>query len=133
MAPEVPGVSDARDIRAWDPPFPMDMRRIRPADEDYWQRHRATPKAFVTLARGQQLWRSRFGQLTSVRLALPGGDTATEAVAREPGLAAFVEAFRGRLDAEAAGLAITPVRAQGLAASEEPPTSASTSCTSASS
>ena len=118
MAPEVPGVSDARDLRAWDPPFPMDMRRIRPADEEYWQRHRATPKAFVTLARGQQLWRSRFGQLTSVRLALPGGDAATAAVAREPRLAAFAEAFRGRLDAEAAGFAITPVRAQGLAASE---------------
>ncbi len=118
MAPEVPGVSDARDLRAWDPPFPMDMRRIRPDDEDYWQRHRATPKAFVTLARGQQLWRSRFGQLTSVRLALPGGDAATAAVAPEPGLSAFAEAFRGRLDAEAAGFVITPVRAQGLAASE---------------
>ena len=119
MAPEVPGVSEARDIRAWDPPFPMDMRRIRPADEDYWQRHRATPKAFVTLARGQQLWRSRFGQLTSVRIAIPGGDGGT-AAAGAPALplAAFAGALRSRLSAETAGFTITPVRARGLAASE---------------
>jgi hypothetical protein len=113
LAPDVPGVSDARDIRAWDPPFPMDARRIRAVDEDYWRRHRATPKAFVTLARGQQLWRSRFGQLTSIRLAVPAGGMAGTA-----GAAAFSEAFRRRLDAEASGFSITPVRARGLAASE---------------
>jgi hypothetical protein len=120
LAPEVPGVSEARDIRAWDPPFPMDVRRIRPADEDYWQRHRATPKAFVTLARGQQLWRSRFGQLTSVRLAVPGSAVGTTAAAGRQAnlLAAFAEALRGRLDAETAGFAITPVRTRGVAASE---------------
>ena len=71
LAPEFPGISEARDIRDWDPPFPMDLRRIRPADEDYWHRYRATPKAFVTLARGQQLWSSRFGGLSSVRVAAP--------------------------------------------------------------
>jgi len=114
LAPEVPGVSEARDIRAWDPPFPMDVRRIRAEDEDYWHRHRATPKAFVTLARGQELWRSRFGQLTSVRVAAPQGDPATA----EGVPLAFTEALRGRLDVEAAGFAVTPVRARGLAGSE---------------
>ena len=58
-------------MRTWDPPFPLDLRRIRPADEAYWDRYRATPKAFVTLAGGQALWQSRFGRLTSVRVAHP--------------------------------------------------------------
>ena len=134
MAPEVPGVSDARDLRAWDPPFPMDMRRIRPADEEYWQRHRATPKAFVTLARGQQLWRSRFGQLTSVRLALPGGDAATAAVAREPRLAAFAEALQRQARRGGRGLRHHTREGAGTRrVAREPPTSASTSSTSASS
>ena len=106
MAPSLPGVSDARDIRAWDPPFPVDLRRIRPADEDYWHRYRATPKAFITLARGQELWRSRFGQLTSVRVGAP-----------EAGLPAFAEALRNKLGVEDAGFSITPVRARGLAGS----------------
>jgi hypothetical protein len=47
----IPGITEARSIRAWDPPFPLDLRRIRPKDEDYWNRYRATPKAFITMAK----------------------------------------------------------------------------------
>jgi hypothetical protein len=118
LAPDVPGVSEARDIRAWDPPFPINVRRIRAVDEDYWHRHRATPKAFVTLARGQHLWRSRFGQLTSVRVAMPDGGGAAAEGAAEAAVAAFSDALRRKLDAEASGFSITPVRARGLAGSE---------------
>jgi hypothetical protein len=118
LAPDVPGVSEARDIRAWNPPFPMDMRRIRDADEDYWHRHRATPKAFVTLARGQALWRSRFGQLTSIRVAQPDHGAAAAGGAADAALGAFREALRKKLDPEASGFSITPVRARGLAGSE---------------
>jgi putative ABC transport system permease protein len=121
LAPEVPGISDARDLRAWDPPFPMDLRRIRPADEDYWRRYRGTPKAFVTLARGQQLWRSRFGAVSSIRLAAPADATAWPAAATAEGVAALtslVGALRSRLDPEAAGFTIAPVRARGLEASQ---------------
>jgi ABC-type lipoprotein release transport system permease subunit len=103
LAPDVPGVTDARSLRTWDPPFPLDLRRIRPQDEAYWERFRATPKAFVTLARGQSLWRSRFGQLTAVRVGLP-----------EAGLAG---ALAGRIDPEAAGFTITSVRRDGVDAS----------------
>src|SRR5262249_47567023 len=38
----------------------------------YWKEFRTTPKAYINLAKGKQLWASRFGELTSVRLALPG-------------------------------------------------------------
>ena len=59
----------------WDPPFPVRRRRVRPKDEEYWDEHRATPKAFVSLATGRRLWGSRFGQTTSIRVAPAPGMT----------------------------------------------------------
>ncbi|MHB9025576.1 MAG: FtsX-like permease family protein [Armatimonadota bacterium] len=47
MAPEIAGVTEVSRIDAWDAPFPVDMRLITPRDEMYWERYRATPKAFV--------------------------------------------------------------------------------------
>ena len=67
LSPEYPGISDAPTISDWDPPFPMDLGRIRKADEEYWNRYRATPKAFITLNAGQKLWRSRYGAVTGMR------------------------------------------------------------------
>ena len=103
LAPDVPGVTGARSVRAWDPPFPLDLSRIRATDEDYWQRYRGTPKAFVTLSTGQTLWQSRFGRLTAVRATLP------EAV--------LAGALKGRIDPEATGFTIAAVRRSGLDAS----------------
>ena len=103
LAPEVPGVSDARSLRAWDPPFPIDLGRIRPQDEEYWERHRGTPKAFVTLSTGQALWQSRFGRLTAVRVGLPPA-TVAETLARE-------------IDPEATGFTVAAARRNGLDAS----------------
>ena len=111
LAPEFPGITDAASIRAWDPPFPLDLRRIRPRDEEYWNRFRATPKAFIALARGQELWGSRFGRLSAVRMATPGGMSSL--AARE----AVSGAIRGRLDPESAGFSIQALRQVGLEAS----------------
>ena len=110
LTPELPGIADADRIAAWKPPFPIDLGRIRPRDEAYWDRYRATPKAFVSLATGQRLWGSRFGDLTGLRIAVPAG--------ADP--AAFERAFAERLLAglplPALGLAFQPVKARGLAA-----------------
>lgn len=67
LAPEYPGISDAPTMSDWDPPFPMDLGRIRKADEEYWDRYRATPKAFLPLKLGQNLWGSRYGSVTGMR------------------------------------------------------------------
>lgn len=67
--PEFPGITDKLKISDWEnPPFPYDAKRVKPIDEQYWKRYRATPKAYVTLATGQRLWASRFGKITSVRV-----------------------------------------------------------------
>lgn len=103
--PEVPGLTDRRSIAAWDPPFPFDASRIRAKDESYWNRYRGTPKAFVPLATGQRLWGSRFGQVTSLRVAPPAGWTAEKL------------SQRLALDPRRMGFVFQPVKKQGLAAS----------------
>ena len=46
LAPDYPGITDSDSLSDWDPPFPLDLARVRPADEQYWKEYRATPKAF---------------------------------------------------------------------------------------
>ena len=67
LTPEYPGITDAADVTSWDPPFPIDMQRVRKRDEEYWDRWRSAPKAFIPLAVGQRLWPSPFGTLSSLR------------------------------------------------------------------
>jgi putative ABC transport system permease protein len=68
LVPDYPGISESESMSDWNPPFPVDLARIRKQDEDYWKQYRTTPKAFIRLADGQRLWQSRFGRLTSIRL-----------------------------------------------------------------
>lgn len=76
LTPELKGVTDQTSMADWDPPFPFQASRIRKVDEDYWDEHRATPKAFISLATGRSLWGSRFGNTTSLRIACPHEKTA---------------------------------------------------------
>ncbi|MFO0867860.1 MAG: FtsX-like permease family protein [Pirellulales bacterium] len=73
LTPTVAGITDQESIDKWDPPFPYDPKRMRSQDDQYWSRHRTTPKAYVSLATGQRLWGSRFGSLTSLRVAAGEG------------------------------------------------------------
>jgi len=110
LTPEYPGISDAKTMADWDPPFPVDLKRVREKDEDYWNERRATPKAFVSLATGQRLWSSRFGALTSVRLGPAPGLTLEQTAD------AFGKALLARLKPEQFGLQFQPVKEQGLRA-----------------
>ena len=86
LTPDYPGISDAADMTSWDPPFPVDLRRVRPIDEDYWDKYRAAPKAFIPLAEGQRLWGSRYGKVSSLRLS---GTAAIDPAAIDPAAAGF--------------------------------------------
>ena len=35
LVPEYPGITDSDRLADWDPPFPVDLQRIRPVDEEY--------------------------------------------------------------------------------------------------
>ena len=72
LMPPFPGLADAETCLDWEPAIPIDLDRIRDKDEDYWDRHRGTPKAFVSLDTAQQLWANRFGNLTAVRWPMEG-------------------------------------------------------------
>jgi len=102
LAPTYPGISGASSMSDWDPPFPMDLKKIRPQDEAYWNKYQATPKAFIRLAAGQKLWRTRFGAVTSIRV----------------GNGFVLENLRQALDPTAAGLTQINVAEQVKAASK---------------
>jgi len=111
LAPEMKGLSDSRRMGEWDPPFPVDLAKIRPIDEDYWERYRTAPKAFVALETAKKLWTSRFGQLTSLRIVPKEGQSLEQAAT------AFEQALLADLDPADYGLSFQPVKAEGLRAS----------------
>jgi ABC-type antimicrobial peptide transport system permease subunit len=111
LAPEYPGVSGAASLADWDPPFPVDLSLVRPADEKYWDDYRATPKAFIPYTDGRKLWQTRYGAATSIRFPVPSGTAPDEIVRR------LTDALRSSLRPELFGVAVLPVRAQALAAS----------------
>jgi putative ABC transport system permease protein len=111
LAPSYPGISDSPTLDDWDPPFAVDLRRIRPVDERFWAEHRTTPKAYIPLEAGQQLWRSRYGAMTSFQVVPPEG--VSLATARD----AVADGLRRRIDPLDGALAVRDVREASLAAS----------------
>ncbi|MHC4252264.1 MAG: FtsX-like permease family protein, partial [Planctomycetota bacterium] len=69
LVPRFKGLTDAERMGTWDAPREMrfDASRVRTVDEDYWDEHRAAPKAFIALPKARELWGTRWGSLTSVR------------------------------------------------------------------
>ncbi len=105
LTPELPGVTDKLKMGDWDPPFPYDGKRVREKDEKYWDDYRATPKAFVSYATGKKLWGSRFGELTSIRIAPQSGVTVESLAAKfQP-------------DPASLGFAFQPIRLRAIEAS----------------
>jgi hypothetical protein len=110
LAPVYPGITESENLGDWDPPFPIDLRRVRKIDEEYWHQYRTTPKAFIPFDVGRQLWQSRYGDRTSMRLALDGG-ASNEAIVQ------FTERLHAAADPLALGLSVQDIRTEGLAAS----------------
>jgi ABC-type antimicrobial peptide transport system permease subunit len=105
LTPEYPGITEAQTIGDWDPPFPVDLKKVRPRDEQYWKDYRTAPKAFLSLESAQKLWGSRFGKVTSVRIE--GGDAAQ-----------FAQNLRANLDPQDLGIALVLPRVQALKQAE---------------
>ena len=109
LVPSYPGITEAEDLSDWDPPFPVDLSRVRQKDEDYWHQYKTTPKAVIPLPVAQKLWQTRFGRLTSIRVE---GNVLTPQI-----FASYSEKLRQALDPGLMGFQVVAVRDQGQAAS----------------
>ncbi len=105
LMPDFPGISEAGNCRDWETSAPINLKKIRKADEDYWNTWRGTPKAFISLEAGTRLWKNPFGSLTSLRFGKP-----------EHQLRAITREIMQKLEPSGQGLIFIPVYEQGIRA-----------------
>ncbi len=110
LTPPFPGLSEHDNMASWEAPFPLDTKSIRAVDEEYWDVFQATPKAFIARGAGQNLWRSRFGDLTSLWIG------TMDNVGQEATAQRFGKALLSRIDGGEAGLVFQALKEQGLEA-----------------
>jgi putative ABC transport system permease protein len=112
LTPPFPGVTDKPKIRDWEAPFEVNYARIGPADDEFWEKHQATPKAYISRVAGEKLFGSRFGVVTSIRVAPAAGKTAAQTADE------LRTELRKQLDPANAGFTFQPIRQQMLDASK---------------
>jgi putative ABC transport system permease protein len=105
LMPDFPGLAGVKNCRDWDSSIPINLDKIRPKDEDYWDKYRGAPKAFITLEAGQKMWANRYGNLTAVRY--PNG-TISEAT--------LTDSLLKTVNPASVGLFFQPVRQSGIKA-----------------
>lgn len=110
MVPKVPGITDQESMSDWDLPFAL-TRKIRDEDDKYWNNHRLTPKLYMSLSQSQKLFGSRFGSVSSIRIA-----TKPEPMALEQLEASLLTALKSTV--KDLGWQVLPLRAQQIAASK---------------
>ena len=69
--PDFPGISNVDSPGDWDPGLPLDLSRIRGQDDRYWENHRGTPKAYLSIEAGREIWSTRWGRYTALRISFP--------------------------------------------------------------
>ena len=118
LTPPVRGLTDERsDMRSWDRPPMLPRERVQARVPDnhprakFWTSNKATPMAYVNLATAERLFGSRYGSVTSVRIAPAAGEDPEQTAAR------LRPVLLKHLDPEAAGLTFSPVRDRLLSAS----------------
>lgn len=107
LMPDFPGISDSENCRDWDPGFQIKLDAIREKDEDYWDEFKGTPKAFVNLNVGQEMWSNRYGNLTSIRIPSLRNPSTID-------LATIKQNIQTRLHPEQVAMVFQPIRQQAL-------------------
>jgi len=67
LLPDYPGLAESESCLDWHPGIPIDFDKIRKKDENYWDKFKGTPKAFVSLDLAKEIWQNRFGKVTAIR------------------------------------------------------------------
>lgn len=107
LMPEFPGISGKESCSDWDAGVPVKMNKIREKDEDYWNKFKGTPKAFISYEKGRELWGNNYGPATALRF--PENITAEE----------IEEKLTGAFDPESSGFVITNLREVALKAASQ--------------
>ncbi len=114
LVPEFEGITDAEEMGDWDPTFPIDLSRITDRDEEYWDRYRAAPRAFLHASLLRRMWGAPEDTqpwVTALRVRV------TEGCQPEWFAHRLSEALLTELVPADAGMRFVPVREQALAAS----------------
>jgi ABC-type lipoprotein release transport system permease subunit len=104
LMPDFPGISGSESCSGWDAGVPIKMNKIRSKDEDYWDKYKGTPKAFISYETGRKLWGNNFGPATAIRF--PADISKGEIESK----------LDGSLDPEKSGFFITDLRNDALEA-----------------
>jgi len=103
LMPSFPGLSDAGSCRDWKAGIPIDFSRIRDKDEDYWNKWKGTPKAFIHLGTALTLWQNRFGSYTAIRFSTEYSNESK-----------IEEIFRNNLDPAELGFIVRNIKEEAL-------------------
>jgi len=103
--PDFPGLADVDNCRDWDSSIPVNLDKIRQKDEEYWDKYRGAPKAFITLEAGRKMWANRYGNLTGV--LYPASTTS---------VANLAGSLLNTVNPATVGLFFQPVRQSGVKA-----------------
>ncbi|MBK9390151.1 MAG: ABC transporter permease [Bacteroidetes bacterium] len=101
LMPEFPGISGSTSCSSWDAGIPILMSKIREKDENYWDKYRGTPKAFLSYENAKKLWGNSFGLATAIRFPK---DTDSELI---------INSLKGKIEPSDAGITISNVRLSG--------------------
>lgn len=107
LMPEFPGISGSVSCSAWDAGIPVLLEKIRDKDEDYWNRFKGTPKAYLSYESGKKLWGNNFGLATSIRI--PGSKS----------IADITESLKGKIEPSDAGFTVLNVKEKGISAASQ--------------
>ena len=107
LMPDFPGISGSESCSDWDAGIPIRMNEIRPKDEDYWNKYRGTPKAFINYEKGKELWGNNFGPATAIRFQ--AGVTGKEIASK----------LNGSLDPAETGFTITDIADESIKAADQ--------------
>jgi ABC-type lipoprotein release transport system permease subunit len=109
LVPEFPGLTDVEACKDWKIRFPTEEEKLGDkANEAYWKEYKQTPKAFVTLRAGQEMWSNAHGDLMAVRY--PSSKTNG---------AEIRDKLRDLIEPDKTGLVFRPVRETALRAVDE--------------
>jgi len=107
LMPDFPGISGSESCSDWDAGIPIKMDDIRRKDEDYWNKFRGTPKAFINYEKGKELWGNNFGPATALRF--PAAISKKE----------IEDKLNGSLDPDKTGFSVTDLSGESFKAANE--------------